>query len=165
MNSSINLKELIGKFEVSRGDTPWSPLMIYHFVGYYKELELDEDNVEVYPNESKGILVAVVYSSICEDSTMFMTTDRQHLDEVQYDYNSLTDSELELVDKLSGSVQKSRIENMLVEGLNKEFLEMDWKVCNRYKKVPSREKIKAQLENLMSRKEELYQIIDGFYEP
>lgn len=165
MNSSIDLKELIGKFEVSRGDTPWSPLMIYHFVGYYKKLELDEDRVEVYPNESKGILVAVVYSSICEDSTMFMTTDRQHLDEVQYDYNSLTDSELELVGKLSGSVQISRIKNMLIEGLDKEFLYMDGKACNRYKKIPSRERIKRQLEDLMSRKEELYYIIDGFYEP
>lgn len=165
MNSSINLKELIGKFEVSRGDTPWSPLMIYHFVGYYKELELDEDNVEVYPNENKGILVAVIYSSIGENSAMFMTTDRQHLDEVQYDYNSLTDSELELVDRISGSVQRSRIENMLVEGLDKEFSIIDRKACARYKKAPSREKIKAQLENLMSRKEELYQIIDGFYEP
>lgn len=165
MNSNVDLKELIGKFEVSRGDTPWSPLMIYHFVGYYKELELDEDNVEVYPSESKGILVAVVYSSISEDSTMFMTTDRQHLDEVQYDYNSLSDSELELINKSISNIQRSTIENMLVEGLNKEFLEMDWKVCNRYKKIPSREKIKAQLESLMSRKEELYQIIDGFYEP
>ena len=163
MNSSVDLKELIGKFEVSRGDTPWSPLMIYHFVGYYKKLELDEDRVEVYPNESKGILVAVVYSSICEDSTMFMTTDRQHLDEVQYDYNSLTDSEL--INKSISNIQRSTIKNMLIEGLNKEFLEMDWKVCNRYKKIPSREKIKAQLENLMSRKEELYHIIDGFYEP
>ena len=165
MNSDKDLKELIGKFEVSRGDTPWSPLMIYHFVGYYKKLELDEDRVEVYPNESKGILVAVVYSSICEDSTMFMTTDRQHLDEVQYDYNSLTDSELELVGKLSGSVQISRIKNMLIEGLDKEFLYMDGKACNRYKKIPSREKIKRQLEDLMSRKEELYYIIVGFYEP
>lgn len=165
MNSSMNLKDIIGKFEVSRGDTPWSPLMIYHFVGYYKKLELDEDRVEVYPNESKGILVAVVYSSICEDSTMFMTTDRQHLGEVQYDYNSLTDSELELINKSISNIQRSTIKNMLVEGLNKEFLEMDWKVCARYKKAPSREKIKAQLENLMSRKEELYQIIDGFYEP
>ena len=96
---------------------------------------------------------------------MFMTTDRQHLDEVQYDYNSLTDSELELINKSISNIQRSTIKNMLVEGLNKEFLEMDWKVCNRYKKIPSREKIKAQLENLMSRKEELYQIIDGFYEP
>lgn len=165
MSSNVDLKELIGKFEVSRGDTPWSPSMIYHIVGYYKELKLDENRVEVYPDENKGILVAVVYSSISENSAMFMTTDRQHLDEVQYDYNSLTDSELELVDRISGSVQRSRIENMLVEGLDKEFLEMDWKVCNRYKKAPSREKIKAQLENLMSRKEELYQIIDGFYEP
>lgn len=165
MNSSINLNELIGKFEVSRGDTPWAPLVINHIVGYYEELVLDENNVEVYPNESKGILVAVVYSSICEDSTMFMTTDRQHLDEVQYDYNSLTDSELELINKSISNIQRSTIKNMLVEGLNKEFLEMDWKVCNRYKKIPSREKIKAQLENLMSRKEELYQIIDGFYEP
>lgn len=164
MNSSMNLKDIIGKFEVSRGDTPWSPLMVYHIVGYYKELVLDEDKVEVYPDESKGILVAVVYSSISENSAMFMTTDRQHLDEVQYDYNSLTDSELGLVDKLSGSVQRSRIENMLVEGLDKEFLIMDIKACDRYKKAPSREKIKAQLENLMSRKEELYQIIDGFYE-
>ena len=165
MNSNVDLKELIGKFEVSRGDTPWSPLMIYHFVGYYKKLELDEDNVEVYPSESKGILVAVIYSSISENSAMFMTTDRQHLDEVQYDYNSLTDSELELINKSISNIQRSTIKNMLVEGLNKEFLEMDWKVCNRYKKIPSREKIKAQLENLMSRKEELYQIIDGFYEP
>ena len=165
MSSNVDLKDLIGKFEVSRGDTPWSPLMIYHFVGYYKKLELDEDRVEVYPNESKGILVAVVYSSICEDSTMFMTTDRQHLDEVQYDYNSLTDSELELVDKLSGSVQRSRIENTLVEGLDKEFSIIDRKACARYKKAPSREKIKAQLENLMSRKGELYYMIDGFYEP
>lgn len=165
MNSSMNLKDIIGKFEVSRGDTPWSPLMIYHFVGYYKELELDEDNVKVYPNENKGILVAVVYSSIGENSAMFMTTDRQHLDEVQYDYNSLTDSELELINKSISNIQRSTIKNMLVEGLNKEFLEMDWKVCNRYKKIPSREKIKTQLEDLMSRKEELYQIIDGFYEP
>ena len=90
--------------------------MIYHIVGYYKELKLDEDRVEVYPDESKGILVAVVYSSISENSAMFMTTDRQHLDEVQYDYNNLTDSELELVGKLSGSVQISRIKNMLIEG-------------------------------------------------
>lgn len=96
---------------------------------------------------------------------MFMTTDRQHLDEVQYDYNNLTDSELELVGKLSGSVQISRIKNMLIEGLDKEFLYMDGKACNRYKKIPSREKIKRQLEDLMSRKEELYYIIDGFYEP
>ena len=165
MNSSMNLKDIIGKFEVSRGDTQWSPLMIYHFVGYYKKLELDEDRVEVYPNENKGILVAVVYSSISENSAMFMTTDRQHLDEVQYDYNNLTDSELELVGKLSGSVQRSRIENMLIEGLDKEFSYMDSKVCARYKKAPSREKIKRQLESLMSRKEELYYIIDGFYEP
>lgn len=165
MSSDKDLKELIGKFEVSRGDTPWSPSMIYHIVGYYKELKLDEDRVEVYPDESKGILVAVVYSSISENSAMFMTTDRQHLDEVQYDYDNLTNSELELVGKLSSSVQRSRIENMLVEGLNKEFLIMDRKACDRYKKAPSREKIKAQLENLMSRKEELYQIIDGFYEP
>lgn len=165
MNSSMNLKDIIGKFEVSRGDTPWSPLMIYHFVGYYKKLELDEDRVEVYPDENKGILVAVVYSSISENSAMFMTTDRQHLDEVQYDYNNLTDSELELVGKLSGSVQISRIKNMLIEGLDKEFSIIDMKACARYKKAPSREKIKAQLENLMSRKEELYQIIDGFYEP
>lgn len=42
---------------------------------------------------------------------------------------------------------------------------MDGKACNRYKKIPSREKIKRQLEDLMSRKEELYYIIDGFYEP
>lgn len=157
MNSNKDLKDLIGKFEVSRGDTPWSPLMVYHIVGYYKELVLDEDKVEVYPDESKGILVAVVYSSISESSAMFMTTDRQHLDEVQYEYNNLTNSELELVNKLFGSVQRSRIENMLIEGLNKEFLYMD-------RKAPSREKIKSQLENLMSRKEELYQIIDGFYE-
>lgn len=165
MSSDKDLKELIGKFEVSRGDTPWSPLMVYHIVGYYKELKLDEDRVEVYPDESKGILVAVVYSSISENSAMFMTTDRQHLDEVQYDYNNLTDSELELVGKLSGSVQISRIKNMLIEGLDKEFLYMDGKACNRYKKIPSREKIKRQLEDLMSRKEELYYIIDGFYEP
>lgn len=165
MNSSMNLKDIIGKFEVSRGDTPWSPLMIYHIVGYYKELKLDEDRVEVYPDESKGILVVVVYSSISENSAMFMTIDRQHLDEVQYDYNNLTDSELELVGKLSGSVQISRIKNMLIEGLDKEFSIIDMKACARYKKAPSREKIKAQLENLMSRKEELYQIIDGFYEP
>lgn len=164
MNSSMNLKDIIGKFEVSRGDTPWSPLMIYHIVGYYKELKLDENRVEVYPDENKGILVAVVYSSISENSAMFMTTDRQHLDEVQYDYNNLTDSELELVGKLSGSVQISRIKNMLIEGLDKEFSIIDMKACARYKKAPSREKIKAQLENLMSRKEELYQIIDGFYE-
>jgi len=165
MSSNVDLKELIGKFEVSRGDTPWSPSMIYHIVGYYKELKLDEDRVEVYPDESKGILVAVVYSSISENSAMFMTTDRQHLDEVQYDYNSLTDSELELVDRISGSVQRSRIENMLVEGLDKEFSIIDRKACARYKKIPSREKIKAQLESLMSRKEELYYMIDGFYEP
>lgn len=165
MSSDKDLKELIGKFEVSRGDTPWIPSMIYHIVGYYKELKLDEDRVEVYPDESKGILVAVVYSSISENSAMFMTTDRQHLDEVQYDYNNLTDSELELVGKLSGSVQISRIKNMLIEGLDKEFLYMDGKACNRYKKIPSREKIKRQLEDLMSRKEELYYIIDGFYEP
>jgi hypothetical protein len=165
MSSNVDLKELIGKFEVSRGDTPWSPSMIYHIVGYYKELVLDEDRVEVYPDESKGILVAVVYSSISENSAMFMTTDRQHLDEVQYDYNSLTDSELELVDRISGSVQRSRIENMLVEGLDKEFSIIDRKACARYKKIPSREKIKAQLESLMSRKEELYYMIDGFYEP
>ena len=164
MNSSMNLKDIIGKFEVSRGDTPWSPSMIYHIVGYYKELKLDEDRVEVYPDESKGILVAVVYSSISENSAMFMTTDRQHLDEVQYDYNNLTDSELELVGKLSGSVQISRIKNMLIEGLDKEFLYMDGKACNRYKKIPL-EKDKRQLEDLMSRKEELYYIIDGFYEP
>ena len=165
MSSDKDLKELIGKFEVSRGDTPWSPSMIYHIVGYYKELKLDENRVEVYPDESKGILVAVVYSSISENSAMFMTTDRQHLGEVQYDYNSLTDSELELVDRISGSVQRSRIENMLVEGLDKEFSIIDRKACARYKKIPSREKIKAQLESLMSRKEELYYMIDGFYEP
>lgn len=165
MSSNVDLKELIGKFEVSRGDTPWSPSMIYHIVGYYKELKLDENRVEVYPDENKGILVAVVYSSISENYAMFMTTDRQHLDEVQYDYNNLTDSELELVGKLSGSVQISRIKNMLIEGLDREFSIIDMKACARYKKAPSREKIKAQLENLMSRKEELYQIIDGFYEP
>ena len=165
MSSDKDLKELIGKFEVSRGDTPWSPLMVYHIVGYYKKLELDEDRVEVYPNESKGILVAVVYSSISEDSTMFMTTDRQHLDEVQYDYNSLTDSELELINKSISNIQRSTIKNMLIEGLDKEFSIIDMKACARYKKIPSREKIKAQLENLMSRKEELYQVIDGFYEP
>lgn len=165
MSSDKDLKELIGKFEVSRGDTPWSLSMIYHIVGYYKELKLDEDRVEVYPDESKGILVAVVYSSISENSAMFMTTDRQHLDEVQYDYNNLTDSELELVGKLSGSVQISRIKNMLIEGLDKEFSIIDMKACARYKKAPSREKIKRQLEDLMSRKEELYYIIDGFYEP
>lgn len=164
MSSSKDLKELIGKFEVSRGDTPWNPLMIYHIVGYYKELVLDEDKIEVYPDESKGILVAVVYSSISESSAMFMTTDRDHLDKVQYDYDNLAKSELDLIGKLVDSVQRSRIENMLIEGLDKEFLYMDNKACARYKKAPSREKIKRQLENLMSRKEELYQIIDGFYE-
>lgn len=165
MSSSKDLKELIGKFEVSRGDTPWSPLMIYHIVGYYKELKLDEDKIEVYPSESKGILVAVVYSSIIEDSTMFSTTDRDHLGEVQYEYDNLAQSELELIGKSVGNVHRSDIESMIINGLDKEFLYMDTKACTRYKKAPSREKIKRQLENLMSRKEELYQIIDGFYEP
>lgn len=66
MSSDKDLKELIGKFEVSRGDTPWSPSMIYHIVGYYKELKLDEDRVEVYPDESKGMyIVQLVKTLLC----------------------------------------------------------------------------------------------------
>lgn len=163
MNSSIDLNELIGKFLISRGDTPWAPLVINHIVGYYEELVLDENNVEVLTNNNDIVLVLV--SILSGESILFITANREDIVGELCSYEDLTESELEIVNKLGSNVQRSRIKEVILDGLDREFSNIDKKACARYNKAPSREKIKTQLENLMSRKGELYRMIDGFYEP
>lgn len=157
------MKDLIGKFAISRGDTPWSPLIVNHIVGYYEELVLDEDNVEVHTNDNNGVLVTA--SIIAGDSIMFTSANREDIAGEIFNYEDLTEPELEIVSKLISGVQQSKIKKAILEGVDNEFSLIDKKACARYKKAPSREKVKAQLENLKSRKGELYHMIDGFYEP
>lgn len=157
------MNELIGKFEVSRGDTPWAPLVVNHIVGCFKELVLDENKVEVHIEDDKDVIVAV--SIIGGGSIMFIVADREDLCGELCNYEDLTEPELEIVSKLISGVQQSRIKEVILEGVDNEYSALYEKACARYKKAPSREKIKAQLDNLYSRKGELYHMIDGFYEP
>jgi len=157
------MNELIGKFEVSRGDTPWAPLVVNHIVGCFKELVLDENKVEVHIEDDKDVIVMV--SIIGGGSIMFIVTDREDICGELCNYEDLTEPELEIVSKLRSGVQQSRIKEVTLEGVDNEYSALYKKACARYKKAPSREKIKAQLDNLYSRKGELYHMIDGFYEP
>lgn len=154
----MGFDNIVGKFfKFNYGEV----VTIYHIVGYFNNFKLDVDKEEIIPTNIN--LFTIVYNSTgsCPIISVLGNLD---VDEVLYDYNTLTNSEQQTISKYKKLAKLPNIKQHILLNVDGMLEGIRCFTHTRFKKAPQVCKLDKQIDNLMSSKEDLYCIInDKFY--